>query len=58
MKDNTCDASLTQDYTDILYGFDRAVDNCVGVAEEVMDGVRFVTLEETGVQGPQPQGAQ
>ena len=46
VKDNTCDASLTQDYTDILYGFDRAVDNCVGVAEE------------TGVQGPQPQGAQ
>ncbi len=58
VKDNTCDASLTQDYTDILYGFDRAVDNCVGVAEEVMDGVRFVSLAETGVQDTLPQGVQ
>ncbi len=58
VKDNTCDASLTRDYTDILYGFDRAVDNCVGVAEEVMDGVRFVSLAETGVQDTLSQGVQ
>lgn len=48
VKEKKCDASLTQDYTDILYCFDRVVDNCVGMAEEVMDGFKFVALEETG----------
>lgn len=50
VKEKKCNESLTQDYTGILYGFDRVVDNCVGVAEEVMDGLYFVTLEETGVK--------
>lgn len=50
VKEKTCSESLTQDYTGILYGFDRVVDNCVGVAEEVLDGLSFVTLEETGVR--------
>lgn len=58
VKDNTCDASLTQDYTDILYAFDRIVDNCVGMAEEVMDGVRLVSLAETGVPEAQTQEVQ
>ena len=52
VKANLCDASLTQDFSDILYNMDRVVDNCAAVAEEVMDGARFVTMEETGVQEP------
>ena len=51
VKKKTCDAALTRDYTEILYGFDRVVDSCVGVAEEVMDGARFVTMEDVGMQG-------
>lgn len=50
VEEKKCDASLTQDFSDILYAFDRVVDNCVGVAEEVMDGVRCVKLEDTGVR--------
>lgn len=50
VEEQKCDPSLTQDFSDILYGFDRVVDNCVGVAEEVMDGVRCVKLEDTGVR--------
>ncbi len=50
VKEKKCNESLTQDYTGILYGFDRVVDNCAGVAEEVMDGLCLVTLEETGVK--------
>ncbi len=56
VKKKTCDASLTQDFADLLYGFDRVVDNCVSIAEEVMDGVRFVTLEENGAQEVLPEG--
>ena len=36
---------MTAQYTAILYGLERMVDNCVSIAEEAMDGVRFVTLE-------------
>lgn len=56
VKKKTCDAALTRDYTEILYGFDRVVDSCVGVAEEVMDGAKFVTMEDVGMQGAEPAG--
>ena len=41
-----CDPALTQSYSSILYNLDRVADNCVGIAEETMDGVVFVKLEE------------
>lgn len=41
-----CDPALTQAYSSILYNLDRVADNCVGIAEETMDGVVFVKLEE------------
>lgn len=50
VKEKKCDVSLTQDFTNILYNFDRVVDNCVAVAEEVMGGIHFISLEDTGVR--------
>ena len=41
-----CDPALTQAYSSILYNLDRVADNCVGIAEETVDGVVFVKLEE------------
>ena len=41
-----CDPALTQAYSRILYNLDRVADNCVSIAEETMDGVVFVKLEE------------
>ena len=41
-----CDAALTPDYTGILYGLDRIADNCVSIAEEALDQISFVALEQ------------
>lgn len=41
-----CDAALTPDYTGILYGLDRITDNCVSIAEEALDQISFVALEQ------------
>ena len=46
VKKKKCDASLTQDYTGILYGLERIADSCAGIAEEVMDNISFVRLED------------
>lgn len=45
-----CDPALTQAYSSILYNLDRVADNCVGIAEETMDGVVFVKLEEEQIE--------
>ncbi|CDD35700.1 putative uncharacterized protein [Roseburia sp. CAG:309] len=45
-----CDPALTQAYSSILYNLDRVADNCVGIAEETMDGVVFVRLEEEQIE--------
>ena len=45
VKDQKCDPSLTPIYGQILYSFDRMVDNCAGIAEETMDHTSFVTIE-------------
>lgn len=45
VKKNTCDSSLTNDFSSILYNIDRIADNCVGIAEAVLDHVSFVSLE-------------
>lgn len=46
VKGQICDPSLTADFSGILYNIDRIADNCVGIAEEAMDHVTFVSLEE------------
>lgn len=33
------------------------VDNCLGIAEEVVDGISFIVLEDTGVLESLPQVA-
>ena len=46
VKDKACDANMTAAYSDILYNLDRIADNCVGIAEEAMDHVTLVRLED------------
>lgn len=46
VKKKQCRAELTADYSDILHSIDRMADNCVGMAEEVMDDISFVSLEK------------
>ena len=49
VRDQKCDASLTEKFSGILYGLERIVDNSVEIAEETMDHVRYVTVDDTGV---------
>lgn len=50
VEKNKCDPSLTGYYSGILYNIDRMVDNCVAIAEEVMDNTRFVRLKEEEIE--------
>lgn len=45
VKNGLCDASLTEDFSDILYNMDRIADNCSSIAEEVLDEFNFKNLE-------------
>ena len=45
VKHNVCDADLTADFTDILYGLERIADNCASVAEEALDNLSFKNFE-------------
>lgn len=56
VEENTCDVSMTQDYTDVLYGLDRMMDNCMGIAEEAMEKAHFVTGGETGLWEQEKDG--
>ena len=47
VKEGKCNAALTTDFANILYGLDRMVDSCTGIAEEVLEHTVFVTLDET-----------
>ena len=46
VKSKSCDADMTANYSNILYNLDRIADNCVGIAEEAMDHVMLVRLED------------
>lgn len=46
IKKNVCDSSMIEDFSDLLYNLDRIADNCVSIAEEALDDVIFVNLEE------------
>ncbi len=62
VKAGKCEASMTADFSAILYGLERIVDNSVNIAEETMDNIRFVELEpaqmealsERGIPAPIP----
>ncbi len=47
VKKKQCSAELTSDFSEILHSIDRMADNCAGIAEEAMDSVTFVTLDES-----------
>ena len=46
VNEGLCDASMTEDYSAIMYSLDRIVDNCVSIAEETLDHIAFVNLVE------------
>lgn len=50
VKKKSCDPKLTAEYAGLLYCLDRIADCCVGIAEEAMDNVSFVELEEGASQ--------
>lgn len=47
VKQKICDASLTADFSGVLYNMDRIADNCVAIAEEALDHMIFVRLEDS-----------
>ncbi|MDO4285803.1 MAG: Na/Pi cotransporter family protein [Eubacteriales bacterium] len=48
IKKKTCDATLTQSFTDILYGLERVADHCVDIAEETTEHFSLAQIEDTG----------
>ena len=46
VNEGICDASMTEDYSAIMYSLDRIVDNCVSIAEETLDHIAFVNLAD------------
>ena len=45
VKKNTCERSLTADYSALLYSMDRMADNCISIAEEAIDDFTFDKLD-------------
>lgn len=56
VKAGKCEASMTADFSAILYGLERIVDNSVNIAEETMDNIRFVELEPAQVEALSERG--
>lgn len=50
IKTGECNADLTSDFSAILYGLERIVDNCVSIAEEAMEHITFVDLDESQIR--------
>lgn len=48
------DASMTEDYSAIIYSLDRIVDNCVSIAEETLDHLSFVNFSEDEADEERP----
>ncbi len=49
VQDGQCDPMLTDVFNDILYNMERMSDDCVEIATEAQDNVRFVRREEVGI---------
>ena len=54
VNEGLCDASMTEDYSAIMYSLDRIVDNCVSIAEETLDHLSFVNFSEEEVDEERP----
>lgn len=52
VKEKICDASLTGDFSGILYNMERMAENCVAIAEEAMDHRMFLKLEDETEEVP------
>ena len=44
VKNKKCSKAMSGDYTEILQNIGRITDNCVGIAEEALDNIKFMTL--------------
>ena len=56
VKAGKCEANLTADFSAILYGLERMVDNSVNIAEETLDSVHFVELEPAQIEALSDRG--
>ena len=54
VNEGLCDASMTEDYSAIMYSLDRIVDNCVSIAEETLDHLSFVNFSEEEADEERP----
>ena len=54
VNEGLCDASMTEDYSAIIYSLDRIVDNCVSIAEETLDHLSFVNFSEDEADEERP----
>lgn len=46
LQEKTCSPELTRSYSDILLDLNRVADNCAGIAEETLNHVSYVKLNE------------
>lgn len=56
VKAGKCEASMTADFSAILYGLERIVDNSVNIAEETLDNIHFMELEPAQVEALSDRG--
>ena len=56
VKAGKCEANLTADFSAILYGLERMVDNSVNIAEETLDSIHFVELEPAQMEALSNRG--
>lgn len=59
VKKKNCDSALTADFSNILYSLRRMADSCIGIAEETLEDVSFVQLQDgIAVIGEKPASAE
>ena len=56
VKAGKCESNLTVDFSAILYGLERMVDNSVNIAEETLDSIHFVELEPAQMEALSDRG--
>lgn len=56
VKAGKCEANLTADFSAILYGLERMVDNSVNIAQETLDSIHFVELEPAQMEALSDRG--
>ena len=56
VKAGKCEANLTADFSAILYGLERMVDNSVNIAEETIDSIHFVELAPAQMEALSDRG--